>query len=64
MIRRPNPMSRSAQRMAARWVLRTLSALWLLVLVSILAGCGGGGEPEPDQTAQPVDCRARPEACR
>lgn len=67
MIRRPNPMTPSAQRMAARWALRALAALWLLVLVVLLAACGGGGDDDlvgpPEVTTPRVDC-ARPEACR
>lgn len=36
----------------------------LIVAGGLLAGCGGGDEPEDDRaTVGPVDCRARPELC-
>jgi hypothetical protein len=30
----------------------------------LLTACGGGGDAPPDQTTQPVDCHAHPEACK
>ncbi len=43
---------------------RSLGAALLIVAVMLLLaliGCGGGNKP--DETTQPVDCKATPKAC-
>lgn len=50
----------------ARWTLRRtalLGLVCLLAFVALLAGCGGG-DPEPDKTTEPVDCKTHPERCQ
>ncbi len=50
--------------MATAWWVLLLSGVGMLVmLVTVLAGCGGG-DPEPEKTTQPVDCVANPKACQ
>lgn len=52
-----------------RPVLRMLAILWLaLLLATLLAACGGGGdEPQCDDatppSTNPVDCHLHPELC-
>lgn len=38
-------------------------SLSLLLLIG-LAGCGGGGDAQPDKTIGPPDCINRPELCQ
>lgn len=46
----------------------SLTAASLLCVLFLLAGCGGNGDEEaplePHMGTQPVDCAARPEACK
>lgn len=59
-------MQTSTPSRAAGFVVRVLFGLSLLIALSQLAACGGGGsdEPEPDKTIDPLVCMHRPELCR
>lgn len=41
-----------------------LLTMILVTLLTSLAACGGGGDTAPDATSIPVDCKARPDACK
>lgn len=49
---------------AALWAVRILSGFLAIVLLSHLAGCGGGDPDEPDQPTPRVDCTAHPDLCK
>jgi hypothetical protein len=51
---------------AALRAVRVLLGLAVLMALAHLAGCGGGGddEPEPDKTIDPLVCLHRPGLCR
>lgn len=50
---------------ATAWALRVMALLLAVVALSQLAACGGGGDdPEPDKTIDPLVCLHRPEVCK
>lgn len=49
---------------AARWALRLIAIPFVLSMVAVLSGCGGGDPHDPpDQPTPAVDCHADPKAC-
>ena len=64
MIAPPFPLERWAQRSPrTRWPLVLLLIVALIGLAGGVTGCGGG-DPEPDQSIGPPDCRNHPELCQ
>lgn len=50
-------------KQTAKHALQVIAFLFLVAVLAVLSGCGGG-DPEDDQrTTMPVDCKQEPKRC-